>query len=176
MVCARVDMSKALQLAYTLHAKTLTKPLLAYNLTKPLTCSNAFFEIWYIFMISQDKPNTHHLDNTVMRRSPKYRQVPNKKCATFSKEPYDCVNYVELLNTTLIHMSWLTVSSSAQKQHTLESKKPLKGSYCRACSGITAKPPAVHRRPIFNPKSPLPKSCLKFVSLFPISCCLWWLV
>ena len=41
----RVDMSKALQLAYTLHAKTLTKPLLAYNLTKPLTCSNAFFKI-----------------------------------------------------------------------------------------------------------------------------------
>ena len=58
-------------------------------------------------MISQDKPNTHHLDNTVMRRSPKYRQVPNIKCATFKdtiKKPYDCVNYVELLNTTLIHI------------------------------------------------------------------------
>ena len=33
----RVDMSKALQLAYTLHPKTLTNSLLAYSLTKPLT-------------------------------------------------------------------------------------------------------------------------------------------
>ena len=33
----RVDMSKGLQLAYNLHAKTLTNHLLAYNLTKPLT-------------------------------------------------------------------------------------------------------------------------------------------
>ena len=34
---ARVDMSKALHLAYTLHPKTLTDPFLAYSLTKPLT-------------------------------------------------------------------------------------------------------------------------------------------
>ena len=33
----RVDMSKALHLVYTLHPKTLTNPLLTYNLTKPLT-------------------------------------------------------------------------------------------------------------------------------------------
>ena len=32
----RVDMSKGLQLAYNLHAKTLTNHLLAYSLTKPL--------------------------------------------------------------------------------------------------------------------------------------------
>ena len=30
-------MSKALHLVYTLHPKTLTNPLLAYNLTKSLT-------------------------------------------------------------------------------------------------------------------------------------------
>ena len=30
-------MSKASHLVYTLHPKTLTNPLLAYNLTKPLT-------------------------------------------------------------------------------------------------------------------------------------------
>ena len=59
-----------------------------------------------------------------------------------------------------------------------QNKKPWvkKGLYCRACSGITAKPPAVHRQPILNPKTPLLKSCLNFVSLFPISCCLWLLV
>ena len=78
--------------------------------------------------------------------------------------------------THYIILSWLAVPSSAQKQHTTKSKKPLKGPYCRACSGITAKPPAVHRRPIFNPKSSLLISCLKFVSLLPISCCLCWLV
>ena len=33
----RVDMSKASHLVYTLHPKTLTNPLLAYSLTKPLT-------------------------------------------------------------------------------------------------------------------------------------------
>ena len=33
----RVDMSKASHLVYTSHPKSLTNPLLAYNLTKPLT-------------------------------------------------------------------------------------------------------------------------------------------
>ena len=32
-VLTRVDMSKALHLVYTLHPKTLTNPLLAYNTT-----------------------------------------------------------------------------------------------------------------------------------------------
>ena len=36
MVRNRVDMSKALHLAYTLHPIPLPYPLLAYNLTKPL--------------------------------------------------------------------------------------------------------------------------------------------
>ena len=38
-------------------------------------------------MVSQDKTNTHHLDNTVMRRSQKYRQVPPKNATLFNKEP-----------------------------------------------------------------------------------------
>ena len=73
-----------------------------------------------------------------------------------------------LNNTVMTHS---TVKCPKPAYHK-EQKKPLKGQYCRACSGITAKPPAVHRRPIFNPKSSLLKSCLKFVSLLPISCCL----
>ena len=36
-ITVRVDMSKALHLVYTLHPKTLTNPLLTYNLTKQLT-------------------------------------------------------------------------------------------------------------------------------------------
>ena len=36
-VSFRVDMSKASHLVYTSHPKSLTNPLLAYNLTKPLT-------------------------------------------------------------------------------------------------------------------------------------------
>ena len=78
-------------------------------------------------MISQDKPNTHHLDNTVMRRSPNYRQVPNKKCTTFSKEPYDCVNYVGLLNTTLIHIIRI-IPSLAIANNTVNYPPPKKNA------------------------------------------------
>ena len=41
-------MSKALQLAYTLHPKTLTNPLLANSLTKPLT----HFKSMYFYKFS----------------------------------------------------------------------------------------------------------------------------
>ena len=49
---ARVDMSKALQLAYTLHPKTLTNPLLAYSLTKPLTHFKSMYFL-QVFVTSQ---------------------------------------------------------------------------------------------------------------------------
>ena len=48
----RVDMSKALQLAYTLHPKTLTNPLLAYSLTKPLTLFKSMYFL-QVFVTSQ---------------------------------------------------------------------------------------------------------------------------
>ena len=49
---SRVDMSKALQLAYTLHPKTLTNPLLAYSLTKPLTHFKSMYFL-QVFVTSQ---------------------------------------------------------------------------------------------------------------------------
>ena len=54
MLCdwPRVDMSKALQLAYTLHPKTLTNPLLAYSLTKPLTLFKSMYFL-QVFVTSQ---------------------------------------------------------------------------------------------------------------------------
>ena len=48
----RVDMSKALQLAYTLHPKTLKNPLLAYSLTKPLTLFKSMYFL-QVFVSSQ---------------------------------------------------------------------------------------------------------------------------
>ena len=46
-------MSKALQLAYTLHPpKTLTNPLLAYSLTKPLTHFKSMYFL-QVFVTSQ---------------------------------------------------------------------------------------------------------------------------
>ena len=48
----RVDMSKGLQLAYTLHPKTLTNPLLAYSLTKPLTHFKSMYFL-QVFVTSQ---------------------------------------------------------------------------------------------------------------------------
>ena len=41
-------MSKALHLVYTLHPKTLTNPLLTYNLTKPLTLTRLIEKFWPI--------------------------------------------------------------------------------------------------------------------------------
>ena len=61
-VLFRVEMIKALHLAYTLHAKTLTKPLLACNLAKPRSnpCFFARFHdekgltlFWRIFLAKQ---------------------------------------------------------------------------------------------------------------------------
>jgi hypothetical protein len=45
-------MSKALQLAYTLHPKTLTNPLLAYSLTKPLTHFKSMYFYKFSIIIS----------------------------------------------------------------------------------------------------------------------------
>ena len=73
-----------------------------------------------------------------------------------------------LRNTVMKHSTVKCPKTSVPEKH-----KTLKGSYCWACSGITSKPPAVHRRLILTQKIHFLKStCLKFVSLLPISSCL----
>ena len=93
-----------------------------------------------------------------------------------------------LRNTVMKHSTVKCPKTSVPEKHkTLKGsyflviwcgrKGKKKGSYCWACSGITSKPPAVHWRIILTQKIHFLKStCLKFVSLLPISSCLWWLV
>ena len=98
----------------------------------------------------------HHLD-------PQYREVSKnsipQRVKTFKMSYFlsdllrnYCKATCSTLTTHYIILSWITVPKNSVPQ----KHKTLKGSYC-ACSGITSKPPAVYRRPIFNPKSPFLK-------------------
>ena len=97
-----------------------------------------------------------------------YREVPKnsipqrvKKLKKFlifvglaQELPQSHLQYTDdpLHNTVINHSTVKCPKNSVPQKH-----KTFKGSYCWACSGITSKPPAVYRRPIFNPKSPFLK-------------------
>ena len=197
-------MSKALHFAYTSHGKSLTNTLLTYTLTWFKIVWFSFTKRQKILLDHNYRtiPSWGTASNTVICSiTLQYLPKLSSKSSKISPTPFIiCLNWLNgkeflyrvnlvglaqglpqsnlqftdnpLINIVMTHS---TVKCPNRAYHK-EQKKPLKGPYCRACSGITAMPPAVHRRPIFYPKSSLLISCLKFVSLLPISCCLCWLV